>query len=501
MSPSSSPGTSRSSSSSNLASIASFTSRNPINLRKSCQSPRLLPAASLVYASKAVLADPFAYADALMYGPDLGCMRLREELAAWLTSVYCPADEAMSVDDVCVTGGASQNLAAICQKFTDPVYTRAVWLVTPSSVHRCGIFEDNGLEGKLRFVPEDEEGIDIGVLEASLEREEALAARAANLKPVYKSSKKYPKIYKHILYCMPSYKNPTSSTMTLARRLALLSLARRFDVLIIADDAFDHLRWGPDSASPPIPRLVDLDRTTAPSASVGGFDFYGNAVSNSSFSTLVAPGCRVGWLQGSSTFVATMAEVGVTRAGGAPGQLIGAFVANLLETGTLQSHLQDVVLPVYQKRHRTLMAAVATYLRPLGVSVAGGGMGGMDGTAAAGASATTGNGGGWFLWLHLPAWCNSDALARRCRDEVNVYIGHDGLYEMGEDAHAHRDTPEAGQTGAAAEKAGYLRICLAWEEEAALEEGVRRVAEVIGKMRGEGKASVRHHIDVRDLLG
>lgn len=155
-----------------------------IDLRKACPTRRLLPAASIAYASRAILTDPFSYADALLHGPDLGSAPLREEVAAWLSEFYRPDAGPIPPERLCITGGASQNLACILQKFTDPVYTRAVWLVAPTLRISCKIFEDNGLEGKLKVVLEDEEGLDIDTLETLLAAEEEKAISSVNIKPV-----------------------------------------------------------------------------------------------------------------------------------------------------------------------------------------------------------------------------------------------------------------------------------------------------------------------------
>lgn len=103
---------------------------------------------------------------------------------------------------------------------------------------------------------------------------------------------------------MPTFKNPTSKNISIRRRRQLVELARTYDALIIADDVFDFLRWGPDAENTrPFPRISDIDRESqcAP-------DGYGNAVSNGSFSKLLAPGCRVGWLEGTEKFVIELAK-------------------------------------------------------------------------------------------------------------------------------------------------------------------------------------------------
>ena len=108
-------------------------------------------------------------------GPDPGYQPLREEIADWLASFYGLKDGGGDADRICVTGGASQNLACILQVFSDPVYTRNVWMVSPTYFHASRIFEDGGFHGRLRAVPEDEEGLDVGFLAEALARREEMA--------------------------------------------------------------------------------------------------------------------------------------------------------------------------------------------------------------------------------------------------------------------------------------------------------------------------------------
>lgn len=48
------------------------------------------------------------------------------------------------------------------------MYTKAVWAIAPCYFLACPIFEDAGFKGRLRAVPEDEEGVDIAWLERGL---------------------------------------------------------------------------------------------------------------------------------------------------------------------------------------------------------------------------------------------------------------------------------------------------------------------------------------------
>lgn len=67
----------------------------------------------------------------------------------------------------------------------------------------------------------------------------------------------------------------------------LLALARRYNMLIICDDVYDLLDY---TGKKPLPRLVHMDRDSCS-------DEFGNVVSNSSTSKIVAPGLRFGWIE------------------------------------------------------------------------------------------------------------------------------------------------------------------------------------------------------------
>lgn len=119
----------------------------------------------------------------MSYGPDPGDGRLRTNIASWLTQFYQPADP-VSESRICITGGASQNLACLLQVFTDPMYTRNVWAIAPAYMLSFRIFEDSGFHDKLRAIPEDNEGIDIEYLRSEIMKSEAKAAAAGNNQPV-----------------------------------------------------------------------------------------------------------------------------------------------------------------------------------------------------------------------------------------------------------------------------------------------------------------------------
>ena len=154
-----------------------------IDLLKGWPNPSLLPAAQIKAASSIALSDPDIYEPGLAYGPDPGYEPLRVNIARWLTQFYQPP-EPVSTERICITGGASQNLACILQVFSDPLYTRNVWMVSPTYYNACRIFEDSGFHSRLRAVPEDEEGLDVAYLRREIQRSEDKARAKGNTRPV-----------------------------------------------------------------------------------------------------------------------------------------------------------------------------------------------------------------------------------------------------------------------------------------------------------------------------
>jgi DNA-binding transcriptional MocR family regulator len=124
-----------------------------------------LPAQLLKEASQEVLSDPSIFVPSLQYGPDSGYQPLREELARFLGELYRVPTAA---ERICISGGASQNLACILQSFTDPVYTLAIWMAAPCYYLACPIFADGGFAGRMKAVAEDEDGIDLSYLERGM---------------------------------------------------------------------------------------------------------------------------------------------------------------------------------------------------------------------------------------------------------------------------------------------------------------------------------------------
>ena len=154
--------------------------KHQINLLRGWPNPSLLPTSQIQTAANTALSDASVSTPGLLYGPDPGYQPLRKSIAEWLDDFYAPTMSSISStstskqadadpERICITGGASQNLACLLQVFTDPVYTR-VWMVAPCYFLACRIFEDAGL--RTRAVAEGGGGVDLAGLEKGLEEAE-----------------------------------------------------------------------------------------------------------------------------------------------------------------------------------------------------------------------------------------------------------------------------------------------------------------------------------------
>lgn len=277
-----------------------------INLQGGWPTPRLHPVEAIKEATRS-LYDQKDINTQLTYGPEHGSSALRENVGSWLNDIYGPAAGSIPSDRILISNGASNGLATILQKFSDPTWTRTVWMVEPTYFLACPIFRDAGLGGRIRGVPEGDDGADLDFLRRNLEEVDSLDVELTL--PKKSPLTGYPKLYRHIIYMIPTFSNPSGKTMSFQNRMELIRLARKHDALIVTDDVYDVLRWpaAADWAMDKLGRcplrLVDVDRE------LEGTTEFGNSVSNGSFSKIVAPGIRVGWLEGTPSFISAMATV------------------------------------------------------------------------------------------------------------------------------------------------------------------------------------------------
>lgn len=261
--------------------------------------------------------------------------------------------------------------------------------------------------------------------------------------------------------------------MSLSRREELVRLARKFDALLISDDVYDMLYWpttktessdsvGPVPAKAMLPRLIDIDRALPHGTGFPRHEF-GNAISNGTFSKLIGPGLRTGWVAGSPAAISTLANTGATRSGGAPSHFTACIIAEGLLSHRVQGHIESLKR-AYAARWRIIVDAIETFLLPLGVRF------GNTSVRREGGSPTAPGerfAGGYFLWLELPQNIKASTIAEECRRQ-NLIVAPGDLFEVpGVDEHVQHQFRHM------------IRICYAWETHEALTEGIERLASIL----------------------
>lgn len=263
-----------------------------INLAIGQPSSDLLPQ-DLLSAGAAQFFESF-HADMLNYGAPSGELEFRRALAEFLSDNSHTVDP----DTLFLTGGSSQGLDLICARLTQPGDT--VLVESASYFLAFQIFHDHGL--KVVGIPTDREGLRIDALEQAIEQHHA-----------------------KMIYTIPSFGNPTGISLSAARRDAIVELSRTHRVIVAADEAYQQLHF----EAPPPP-------------SFGSHSDLGQVIVLGTFSKILAPGLRVGWLQLSRPLLESMLDSGWINSGGAINQVGAMITRQVLVSGALDAHLSQL---------------------------------------------------------------------------------------------------------------------------------------------------------------
>jgi DNA-binding transcriptional MocR family regulator len=302
-----------------------------------------------------------------------------------------------------LTNGASYGAANILQQYTLPHtgYTRQAFIVSPTYFLINSVFLDAGFSGKLTAVREDPKtGLDFDFLEQELQKHDAAAGleRKDDASAIEDPTRDRPrKLFRYVIYLVPTFSNPSGSTMSIASRLRLLDVARKHNMLILCDDVYDFLAFPDTNVADIPPRIVTLDRATLSESGVDVSKEYGNSVSNLTFSKLLGPGLRVGWQETVSPLLAQgLAQSGAVRSGGTPSQLNSMIVGEMIRLNRVHDPIISNLVKTYGARAHALREAIAAEL-PQGTEVYGGE-------------------GGYFLWVVTPEIVDARAAEKLCKE-------------------------------------------------------------------------------------
>ncbi|WP_416983291.1 PLP-dependent aminotransferase family protein [Streptomyces sp. T028] len=322
-----------------------------INFAGGLPAPELFDRDGVAAAFRHVLEE--TPAQALQYATTEGEPALREALAARTSA----RGLATAADDLLVTTGSQQALSLLATALLDLGDT--VLVEAPCYLAALQVF---GLAGaRIVAVPGDADGPD----------PEALAELVVRERP-------------KLLYTVPTFQNPTGRTLPAGRRAAIASVAARHGLWIVEDDPYGELRYDGERV-PWIAAHPDaLDRT----------------VLLGSFSKVMAPGLRLGWLRGPAELrrACVVAKQAADLHTPTVNQLAAA---RYLAVNDLDAHVAKVAA-VYRERRDAMLAGLGEAL--------------PDG------SVWNRPEGGMFLWVRLPESYDTTALLPQVVRQDVAYV-------------------------------------------------------------------------------
>lgn len=283
----------------------------------------------------------------LQYGIEAGDGDLRVAVAEFLEPSYgfCPDPDATFV-----TNGNSQAIDLVTGVLTRPGDVVLVEQATYFLALR--IFRDHHV--RIEPVAVDADGIVPEALEAALVRH----------RPTF-------------VYVVPAFQNPTGATLSAGRREQVVDLVAEHGSLVVADEVYHLLSY--DAAVP------------APLADWAGS---GVVLSLGTFSKILAPGLRLGWVHTSPDLADRLVGRGFVVSGGGLNPLVAATVTRVLDDGSAAAYLSRLRL-LLRSRRDAMARALREHL-PADVT-------------------WTTPAGGYFFWLTLPPTVDPVALREAAR--------------------------------------------------------------------------------------
>ncbi|TPI40861.1 PLP-dependent aminotransferase family protein [Mesorhizobium sp. B3-1-9] len=360
--------------------------------------PSLFPAEAIADAYQAVLGGKEAGA-ALQYQVSEGFLPLRKWLAGEMGKLGVPCDEG----NIFITSGSQQGLDYLGKLFLSPGDTALVtWPTYLGALQAFNAYEP---------------------------RYDRLNPAGGNMTPqAYRTAAAANGGKVKFAYLVPDFANPTGETLDRAQRKAVLDLAGELDIAVIEDAPYRALRYG-GKAEPPILAL-DCARS-------GGIE-KARTLFCGSFSKVMSPGMRVGWVCAPRHVVEKL--VLMKQASDLHSPSINQIVMHRVAETIFDAQV-DKLIGAYRKRRDALLSALEANM-PDGIS-------------------WSRPDGGMFVWLTLPDGADATELLARSVKEARVaFVPGNAFYADG----TGRNT---------------LRMSFTLADDRAVNEGVPRLAKLL----------------------
>ncbi len=313
----------------------SFAAGNP--------SPETFPTDEMANIASEIFKNEAGFA--FQYGVTEGYTPLRRATAERIANKH---NIGRDFDDVIIVSGGQQGIELAAKVLANEGET--VICEEPSFIGALNSFRAQNL--KLAGVACDENGMRMDLLEQQL-----IAHPEARL-----------------IYTIPTFQNPGGSTLSLERRKKMLELAEKYDVMIIEDSPYFELRYSGES----VPTIKSMDDT-------------GRVIFCGSYSKVVAPGIRIGYVCGHKDVLAKM-TVAKQVSDVHTNLFFQMLVERLITGGGFDKHIESCC-ELYRHR-RDLMLSL------------------LEQKIERGKAVWTNPDGGLFVWLRMPEGYDGLELCR-----------------------------------------------------------------------------------------
>lgn len=324
-------------------------------------APELFPVEQMEKAANAVMEEMGQAA--MQYSSTEGYVPLRQQI---VDRMAAKNNIHTTVDNILVTSGSQQGLDYSGRVFLDK--DDIVLIESPSYLGALNAFKT--CEPRFIEVPTDDGGMIMEELEKILEKEGRVK----------------------MIYVIPDFQNPSSRTWSLERRQKFMEIINKYEIPVIEDNPYGELRFEGEAQ----PALKSLDTK-------------GLVVYLGTFSKILAPGYRLGWVCADGEILDKynfMAQAAALQAS----TISQMETAKWIEMYDLDAHVAKLV-EVYGKR-RDLMYNTMKEEFPPEVKFA---------------KPT----GGLFLWVELPEYMDAAVLAKEALKENVAYVPGEGFYPDG----------------------------------------------------------------------
>ncbi|MCB5230761.1 MAG: PLP-dependent aminotransferase family protein [Candidatus Cloacimonas sp.] len=328
-------------------------------------APESFPVKELNEVIAKVMRDEPALA--LQYGSTEGDNLLR----TLLVERYRKEGLDISLKNLIITTASQQALDHIAKIFVNRGDKVIVGL--PSYLGALGAFNSYGAD--MVGIPLDEYGMSAEILEEELKK-----LKAMNQKPKF-------------IYVIPDFQNPSGITMPKERRLEIIDIAKRYDVLIVEDSPYRELRFEGE----PVQTMYALDNTE-------------QVITLGTFSKIFAPGFRIGWVIGNEDILDKIVTAKQSSDLCTP-PYTQRIAARYLEAGHLDTNINNII-DLYRDKRDGMLNAFREYM-PKEVH-------------------WTEPDGGLFLFVTLPEHMDSEKLFMEAIKQKVAFVSGTSFYCNGE---------------------------------------------------------------------